>query len=166
MTIESTRSGVKHSDPTLLALEMRSVMTPVPTTIDEDTDLTTARRTLREKKIRHLPVVHEGKLTGILSERDTRLVSLLPEISKMAVADIMSRNPLTVSEEMPVLEAVAKMAEKKYGCLIVTDPSGGISGIFTSQDALRLLLGECGINLPLTRTLPPEEDWDDECSWD
>ncbi len=141
-------------------------MTAAPIAIDEDTDLSTARKILRDNKIRHLPVVHDEKLMGILSERDMRLVSLLPEISKIAVADVMSRKPLTVDEEMSVLEAVAKMAEKKYGCLIVTDSTGAISGIFTSQDALCLLLGERRFNFPAPTAYPLVEEEDEECRWD
>lgn len=166
MNTQSNVPPSKCPSPELSSLTMRSVMTPVPITIDEDTDLSTARKTLREKKIRHLPVVHEGRLTGILSERDTRLVSLLPEISKMAVADVMSRKPQTVGEEMPVLEAVSKMTEKKYGCLVVTDGTGGICGIFTSQDALRLLLGERGLKTPAPTTYPSWDVQDEECMWD
>jgi acetoin utilization protein AcuB len=152
----------KHFISDLASLKVRSVMTPTPLTIDEDTDLVTARRILRDKNIRHLPVVHRGKLSGILSERDTRLVSFMTEISKMAVADIMSREPLAVNEETPVLEAVAKMAEGKYGCAIVQDGTGAISGIFTSQDALRLMLGEQKFRTPPPAPYPPAEDDDDE----
>lgn len=134
------RTSSRHA--LLASVKVREVMTPLPLTIDEDIDLATARRLLKEHNIRHLPVVHGGKLTGILSERDVRLVALNADIPKIAVAEVMSSHPETVSEETLVIEAVAKMAKKKYGSLVVTDESGKISGIFTSHDALGLLLRE------------------------
>lgn len=163
MAFQGNLSAIKARipGPELSSLKMEDVMTPIPITIDEDADISTARRILREKRIRHLPVVHNGKLRGILSDRDTRLVSLLPEIAKVAVADVMTSRPLTVSEDMPVLQAVALMAARKYGCLIVTGPANNISGIFTSQDALRLLIGERGLNVPDPNEYPLRECDDD-----
>lgn len=167
MALQGNLSEIKAPIVGLASMKMEAVMTPVPITIDEDTDLFTARRLLRDKKIRHLPVTHSGKLTGILSERDTRMVSLLPEIVKIGVADVMTRNPLTVSETMPVLEAVSKMAAKKHGCLVVTGPAAEITGIFTSQDALRLLLGEQRPNIPVPSAYPlGESDDSDSCDED
>lgn len=156
----------KMPSPDLSTLKMGSVMTPIPITIDEDTDLATARHTMREKKIRHLPVLHNGKLTGILSDRDLKMVSLMPDIAKMSVAEIMTRKPSTVHETTLVVEALSKMSESKFGSLIVTKPTGEITGIFTTQDALRLVLGEKGLNIPPGRTYPPVEDDDEECIWD
>lgn len=151
--------------PELYTLTMKSIMTPAPITVDEDTDLKTARHLLRENGIRHLPVVHSGKLKGILSDRDAKLVSLLPDIGKMAVADIMTRHPSTVTEDTPVLEAVTKMAEHKYGCLVITGKEGDVRGIFTTHDAIRLLLGEKGLNCSDSKPTAEEED-DDERQWD
>lgn len=175
--VASKQSSIKN-------LSMRMVMTPAPLTIDEDTDLVTARRMLRENQIRHLPVVHAGKLVGVLSARDTYLVSLLPEIGKFKVADIMSRKPSSISEDSSVLDAVATMNEKKHGCIVVTGGKGEIRGIFTAQDALEVLLDSKGIKLentpaetkvldvPAPTEYPLIEDEDDdvtdkeECLWD
>lgn len=153
----------KNSSVDLKSLKIQDVMTEMPVTIEEDTDLVTARRLLRDHKIRHLPVTHQEKLTGILSERDLRLVNLLPGIQKMAVADLMTRHPLSVPENTRVTDAVAKMAAKKYGCLIVTGLTGKIRGIFTVQDALHLLMKE--FNLPVFQTVLEEDEYDemDDC---
>ena len=69
----------------------------------------------------------------------------------------MTARPVTVSEATPVLQAVSMMAAKKYGCLVVTGPTGEVAGIFTSQDALRLLVGERGLNLPAPTGYPLRE---------
>lgn len=47
-------------------------MTPSPHTIDADSPLELAQRILRENNIRHLPVVKNGKLVGILSDRNVK----------------------------------------------------------------------------------------------
>lgn len=121
---------------------IHTVMTSMPLTVDEDTDLVAARKIFRENHIRHLPVTHGGKLVGILSERDTRMIALMPEIGEMAVADIMTRNPLCVTEDTTVIETLRKMANTKFGSALVKNAKGEVTGIFTLYDALKLLIGE------------------------
>lgn len=145
----------------ITALKIRDVMTALPITVDEDTDLPTARRILREQKIRHLPVLHDGKITGILSERDTRLAALVPALKRIGVADVMSKRPLTVAEDTPVTEVVARMAAKKYGSAIVTDRRGIVTGIFTTQDALTLLMRETARANPALSDWPRRDSADD-----
>lgn len=151
------------------SLTVGDVMTPVPITVDEDSDLVVARKILRENKIRHLPVTHRGRLTGILSDRDIKLIALLPDIEKIRVADIMTRHPFTVPEQMPVLEGILKMAKNKYGCLIAKRPNGEVAGIFTTQDALNLILQEAGHEIPEREDRPYpqcEDEGVDACDID
>jgi acetoin utilization protein AcuB len=144
----------------LKLMKMREAMTLSPLTVDEDSQLTKAVHLMREKKIRHLPVVHDGKLRGILSERDTRAVALLPDLEKFSVSDVMTRKPSVVGEHILVLDAVLKMAEKKIGCLVVTGESESVVGIFTTQDALYLLLRERGHQIPASTAWLEDDDGD------
>jgi acetoin utilization protein AcuB len=67
-------------------------MTPSPHTIGIEQPLSVAAEPMRAHQIRHLPVLHGGKLVGILSERDVQLVSGVPSVDPAAikVEDAMS----------------------------------------------------------------------------
>ena len=70
--IVSERDVVRHlhSDGTVINNTVRAIMTEVVETCDEDTPLDELMKTMTERRIRHVPVVHEGRLTGIISIGD------------------------------------------------------------------------------------------------
>jgi CBS domain-containing protein len=70
--IVSERDVVRHlhSDGTVVNNIVRAIMTEVVETCDEDTPLDELMKTMTERRIRHVPVVHEGRLTGIISIGD------------------------------------------------------------------------------------------------
>jgi CBS domain-containing protein len=59
-----------HSDGTVINNTVGAIMTEVVQTCDEDTPLDDLMKTMTERRIRHVPVVHEGRLTGIISIGD------------------------------------------------------------------------------------------------
>jgi CBS domain-containing protein len=70
--IVSERDVVRHlhSDGTVINNTVGAIMTEVVQTCDEDTPLDDLMKTMTERRIRHVPVVHEGRLTGIISIGD------------------------------------------------------------------------------------------------
>jgi CBS domain-containing protein len=70
--IVSERDVVRHlhSDGTVVNNTVGAIMTDVVHTCDEDTPLDELMKTMTERRIRHVPVVHEGRLTGIISIGD------------------------------------------------------------------------------------------------
>ncbi len=119
---------------------IRHYMTPSPHTIGVDQSLAVAAETMREHKIRHLPVLRGGAVVGILSERDVQLVSGLPAVdpAKVTVEDAMSDSVYAVSPDTPLEEVAAEMAAHKYGAALVTE-RGHVTGVFTTIDALLAL---------------------------
>lgn len=111
-------------------------MTSQPWTIERTTTLAEARELMREHKIRHLPVVDEGELCGIISERDLLLCETRsgarPDTILVEVA--MVENPFIVPSDTPLDEVVEIMGEHKYGSVVVVGRDG-IEGIFTATDA-------------------------------
>jgi acetoin utilization protein AcuB len=113
-------------------------MTTQPYSIGEDQTMATAHRMMRAHHIRHLPVLAGGKLVGVLSDRDLRLVESLRDVDvdQVHVEEAMSANPYVVSPDAPIDEVVATMAEHKYGCAVVMH-NHELVGIFTTVDACR-----------------------------
>ena len=90
---------------------------------------------MKECNIRHLPVLKNGRLIGIVSERD-----LVTEASKSQTLDeTMIPRPYVVNEKENLANVVSVMAEMKYGCAMVLNDLGYLVGIFTTVDALKLL---------------------------
>lgn len=121
-------------------------------TVQEDTSMKEAMLLLRTHHIRHLPVVNGKVLVGLVSDRDIRRASpsLLSGIGKndyeqvledTPVGRIMTREPFTVTETTPLVDAVSALVEKKFGSLPVVD-GNEIVGIFTDIDALEILLSK------------------------
>ncbi|MES3037688.1 MAG: CBS domain-containing protein, partial [Bdellovibrionota bacterium] len=93
---------------------------------------------MHEYKVRHLPVLHAGKLIGILSERDVRLVESFRDVDpeKVTVEEALTPNPFIVAPNAPLNDVCAQMALNKYGCALVCD-NQKLVGIFTWVDALK-----------------------------
>ncbi len=135
-------------------INVEEVMTRCPETVDEDSNISVAHILMKGKQIRHLPVVHLGKLTGVLSDRDLKMVSLLPQKDKISVSEVMTRSPVTVEETSSLISVLKTMVWTKVGSVVVMGRTGKIAGIFTTQDALRLLLKERGLYLPAPTAWP------------
>jgi acetoin utilization protein AcuB len=142
------------------------VMTKEVVSVSPSTVLLDAALLLRASALRHLPVVHEGRLVGILTERDvqrcapSRLIRITEDSYNAVFADtnvgrVMTREPKTVSSQTPLLDAIRLMQQAKYGCLPVVD-DGALVGILTRGDlidALQRVLTEKAITkdvVPLT----------------
>jgi len=116
--------------------------TPDPITANEDTTIDELRELMETHGIRHLPIVRDENVVGVLSDRDVRLAWGLTDAEKRQVraADIMATDPLTVRATAPLDEVAYAMSEKKLGSVIVTEEDGKFLGIFTATDALNALI--------------------------
>lgn len=116
--------------------------TPDPVTVSEDTPMDELRRQMDAHGIRHLPVLRDGEVTGIISDRDLRLIEGLSLAEKFQVraGDIMAAEPVSVAADTPLDEAAYLMSERKIGSVLVKDPDGRFLGIFTLTDALNALI--------------------------
>jgi acetoin utilization protein AcuB len=113
-------------------------MTKSPHSIGPDEKLSQAHRLMRDHGIRHLPVLHGGKLVGVLSDRDLHLIESLRDVDpeKVLVEEAMSSTVYAVAPKAPLDEVVREMAHHKYGCAIVVDEDQ-VVGVFTTIDAMR-----------------------------
>lgn len=113
-------------------------MTTGPYSVGQDQKLSQAHKLMRAHEIRHLPVLHGGKLVGILSDRDLHLMESLKDVDpeRVLVEEAMSTTVYTVAPHAPIDEVVREMSHHKYGSAVVVD-NGKVVGVFTTVDALR-----------------------------
>jgi CBS domain-containing protein len=100
-----------------------------------------ARKIMEHARIRHLPAVKEGRLVGILSDRDLlRLEAGDLEGEAIPVSEAMTPAPITCSITTTISRVAQIMLEHKIDSIPVVDPSGHLVGLVTSSDLLQLLV--------------------------
>lgn len=119
---------------------IRKHMTSRPVAIAANRTLAEAHALMRDRRIRHLPVVAGDSLVGVLSQRDLHLLETLKDVdpAKVTVDEAMTTNPYAVAPATPIAEVVREMARNKWGSTIVVD-KGRVVGLFTLTDGMRLL---------------------------
>ncbi len=115
-------------------------MTPAPHSVGRDQPIATAMRLMRLHAVRHLPVLEDAKLVGIVSERDMYFVQSIVgvDITKTKVEEAMTQGVYCVEPSASLRSVIAEMAEHRYGCAVVVEGKK-VVGIFTTHDALDLL---------------------------
>jgi acetoin utilization protein AcuB len=113
-------------------------MTAGPHTIGREQSLTAAKQLMHRNHVRHLPVLHAGKLVGVISERELDVIEALPGSKQLLVEDAMVPDVYTISEDTPLQAVAADMARLKLGSAVVVK-DGDVVGVFTAVDGLRAL---------------------------
>jgi acetoin utilization protein AcuB len=138
-------------------LLVRDSMTREIVTLAPDETVGTALALCRERRIRHLPVLTEGRLVGIVSDRDLRSATPAfgePEraaaLQKILVEDVMADDVISAFPDDPIEQAANTMRERRIGCLPVIE-SGELVGIITASDVMKALVYLVGANEPGSR---------------
>jgi CBS domain-containing protein len=120
-------------------IKVADFMTRELVTVKETDDLALAESILRLGGIRHLPVVRERKLVGLVTQRDLLRsgASGRPTARAVLARDIMTRTPTTVGPDSSLAHAAHVMLKHKYGCLPVCEEDGTLVGIITESDFVR-----------------------------
>jgi CBS domain-containing protein len=123
------------------------IMMKAPVTLGPADTLDLANDIIQLGRIRHIPILNDGKLVGVLSQRDLfgaaakTVLGLKSESQKallrsLQIQEIMGTPVITIHPNSTVREAASLMAEKKIGCLPVLDGEG-LVGLVTLTDMLR-----------------------------
>ena len=131
----------------LKTVTVRDLMTQNPTILDRNETLDLAESIMNLGRIRHMPVVEDGKVIGIISQRDlfrSALVTALgfgqkttsTLIKTIKIKEVMTSNVITISPDASIKDAARQMIDKKIGCLPVVE-GDRLVGILTETDMLR-----------------------------
>jgi acetoin utilization protein AcuB len=130
-------------------MRVRDIMSARPITADRTTPMLEARQRMLEHRIRHLLVVEDGRLVGIITDRDIRLNLPSPATSlsvweinfllaRLTVGEVMTSAVIVVDPDRPIAEAARIMIDHKISALPVEE-GGRVIGIVTESDFVRAM---------------------------
>lgn len=128
-------------------LTVNDLMTQVPNTVTPETPLRNVIGLMKTGGYRQIPVLNKGKLVGMITDRDIRLVMNSPMVlheraqdedilNEVIVESCMTPNPITVTPDTPAYRAAEILSMYKFGALPVVDEDT-LVGIITVTDYLR-----------------------------
>lgn len=128
-------------------MRVREIMNREPITVAPEMSVSDARALMKKRGIRHLPVTEDGRMAGVITDRDIRLCLPSPATSlsvweinyllaRLTVGQVMSKTVLIVEPERDARDAARIMMEHVIGALPVVD-GDQLVGIVTETDFLR-----------------------------
>ena len=130
-------------------MTIEEIMTANPASIAARSPVRAAIWLMRDQDIRHVPVIDDGELVGMISDRDVRSY-LLPalvefetpvatqDLLRLPVSELMKTDVVTVSTESDVRDVIDLMLEQKVGAIpVVDDVTNTLEGIVSYVDILR-----------------------------
>ena len=137
-------------------------MTANPITITSTATIADASELMRANKFRRLPVVDDGKLVGLVTDRDLREVAPSPAttlsifelnylLAKMQIKDIMKKKVITIHSDATIEEAALLLYNHRIGGLVVVDGDGVVTGVITETDIFKCFVDIMGLNEGKTR---------------
>lgn len=126
--------------------QISQYMTPTPQTARPSLTLAEAMSLMRRHQIRHLPILEEGKLVGILTERGIHLIASFQHVdpARILVEEAMEQSVYVVPPCAGLDEVLAGMTSRKYGSAVVMK-NLEVLGIFTVADAFVALADLLGV---------------------
>jgi CBS domain-containing protein len=132
-------------------MQVREIMSKNIEVVDRNDNLRTVEERMATKQLRHLPVLEQGEIVGIVTQRDLFKATMSSTmgygekaqqayLQSVRVKEIMVYPVVTVSPDISVAAAAEMMINKGIGCLPVVDDHQLI-GIVTKTDLLRCLQG-------------------------
>ena len=124
------------------------IMRPEFVSLELSDKLDFAQQIMQLGRIRHMPVLLQGRLVGIVSSRDLLAASLskvlqlarerqLSFLGMVEVEEVITRDVLTVPPETTLEEAARLLLRHKIGCLVVVKEDDVPVGLVTETDLLR-----------------------------
>lgn len=133
-----------------------NIMTKNPVTVGPEEKIDEASFVMRKNHFRRLPVVKDGEVVGMVSDRDIMQVAPSPAttlskyevnslLAKIRVKDIMSKTVYTIQADATIEEAALMMYKQKIGGMPVLSSTGCIIGIITETDVFKAVVDIMGL---------------------
>jgi acetoin utilization protein AcuB len=142
--LNTTKSSIDPAAPREISLvigptEVADVMTGKVVTLSPHHSFNEVANLMNDRFFRHCVVVDNSRqVVGVISDRDIlRSLARNPNARSKSLEQIMTRNPITVKRNTPIVDAVAKILAKRINCLPVVEDDGSVCGIVTSTDLLK-----------------------------
>lgn len=124
----------------LTSLKIEQYTTPAPVTLSPDKTVADIQKVFLENGFRHIPVVENNRVVGIISHRDYTREVLRNNSFDLKVSQIMTQSPYMVHYNESMETVCFYMSDEKIGSAIVVDDDQQLVGIFTTTDALNALV--------------------------
>lgn len=136
-------------------VSVRQVMTSNPIVVSPEVTIERVMALMQEASIRHVPVVDDDGILGMISNRDLSFIHSIPGVMKgvdeadvqkvldapvsvvMKSRFLVDRDVVTIGRDEPLTRAVDIFVASKLGALPVVDDTGGVVGILSAVDVLR-----------------------------
>ncbi len=126
-------------------------------TVDADDSMSEATRIIKEQNIGMLPVMKNGKLVGVITDRDLKRASasdansleiheLLYLLLKIKAEEVMSKDPITVPQDFTVEETAEILMKNKISGVPVVNEGGQVVGVITKNDLFKVMISLTGIS--------------------
>lgn len=118
---------------------IKDYMTRQPYSIEDSASIAQAEQVMRKYNVRHLPVLNNTKVVGVISDRDIKSVaSIKASPDTLQIKFILRDKPYIVDPNTTLDEVSKMMAQHHYGSAVVIEKNV-LVGIFTTVDACRAL---------------------------
>jgi len=129
-------------------MEVNEIMHTDVAVLTPQSSLRDVAELMRERDVRHVPILESGKIVGIVSDRDIRLyvadlfqsqgeTEIEANRRALTIRNIMQTKPLQVDPSADVDEVVDLLLEYRIGAVLVSDSEGTLRGIVSYEDILR-----------------------------
>ncbi len=126
-------------------------------TVDEETSIMKASKLMKQNNIRHLPILRQGRLVGIVSDRELKeatpskattldIHEMYYLLDQITVKSLMPKHLYTIGPEQTVEKAAAVMLQHNISALPVVDQKGRLAGIISKGDIFKAFVSISGIN--------------------
>ncbi|UCF73282.1 MAG: CBS domain-containing protein [Deltaproteobacteria bacterium] len=126
-------------------MKIKEWMVKDPITVTKDQTIQECVDLMKEHSIRHLPVVENKKLSGLVTESNLRQVFLASMIEDLKLEDVMIRDPITVTPDTEIEDAAKLIYHNKIGGLPVVDHDDQVVGIITVADLVAAFIELMGL---------------------
>lgn len=134
-------------------MKVRDLMTREVATLTEDATVGDAMAMLDEHGVRHIPILSDGELVGMLSDRDVRRMEGLlalgvadsarsEAVLQTPVMQVVSGAPLNIDPDASVDELIDQLLDRCVGAMAVVGKDGQVQGIVSFVDVLRAAKGK------------------------